>query len=47
MVCGSADTSLSDGDAGPHGQHDINQGDLLQLGEDLARRVAETGALAP
>jgi hypothetical protein len=29
------------------GQHDIDQRDLLQLGEDLARLVAKAGTMAP
>ena len=34
-------------DAGGSGQHDIDHGDLLQFGEDLARLVAKAGTLAP
>jgi hypothetical protein len=47
VVGGSADTALADRDAGECGQHDIDQEDTLELGEDLVRFVAETGALAP
>jgi hypothetical protein len=47
MVCGAADTAFADRDARACGQHDIDQGDLLEIGEDLARFVAEAGALAP
>ena len=46
-VCGAADTALAYRDARACGQQDIDQGDLLELGEDLARFVAEAGALAP
>lgn len=37
MVGGSADTSCADLDGRPHGQHEFNQRDLLELGEDLSR----------
>ncbi len=33
----AADASLADRDAGACGEHNIDQGDLLELGEDLAR----------
>jgi hypothetical protein len=44
MVSGAADASLSDGDAGPRRQYDIDQGDLLKFSEDLSRFVAKVGA---
>src|ERR1035441_11073632 len=47
MFGGAADASVADRDAGACGQHDIDQGDLLELGEDLARLVAKAGTLAP
>src|ERR1035438_10865740 len=47
MFGGAADTSFANRDAGACGQHDIDQGDLLEFGEDLARLVAKAGTLAP
>jgi hypothetical protein len=44
---GAADASFANRDAGACGQHDIDQRDLLQLGEDLARLVAKAGTMAP
>ena len=43
----AADASFADRDAGACGQHDIDQGDLPELGEDFARFVAKAGTLAP
>jgi hypothetical protein len=47
MVGGSADTSFADLEARPRWQHGIDQGDLLELGEDLSRFVAESSSVAP
>ena len=47
MVCGTADTALADGDARSSGQQHIDQRDLVQLGEDLARLIAQAGTVAP
>jgi len=43
----AADTSFADRDAGACGQHDIDQRDLFELGEDLARFVAKAGTPTP
>ena len=47
MFGGATDTAFTNRDAGACGQHDIDQGDLLEFGEDLARFVAKAGKLAP
>ena len=43
MVGGAADTVRADGNTRSRGQHHIDQRDLLQLGEDLARFPALHG----
>jgi len=47
VVVGAADTAFAYRNARPRGQYNIDQRDLFQLGEDLARFVAEAGALTP
>ena len=47
MFGGAADAAFADRDAGACGQHDIDQGDLLEFGEDFAGFVAKAGMLAP
>jgi hypothetical protein len=47
MFGGATDTTFTNRDAGACGQHDIDQGDLLEFGEDLSRFVAKAGTLAP
>ena len=47
MIGGAADTVRADGNARSRGQHHIDQRDLLQLGEDLARFIAQPSAVAP
>jgi hypothetical protein len=47
MVGGSADTSCADLDGRPHGQHEFNQRDLLELGEDLSRLLLAATQAGP